>query len=58
MSDQVIHEWRGTWLSIHFEHEGQYKWLMSGKSGIIEATSAEDALTILIDKLEKGEIKC
>ena len=57
MSDQLIHEWRGTWLSVHFEHEGQYKWLMSGKSGIIEATSAEDALTILIDQLEKGEIK-
>ena len=56
MSDQLIHEWRGTFLSIHFEHEGQYKWLMNGKSGIIEATSAEDALTILIDKLEKGKI--
>ena len=56
MSDQTIHEWRGIWLSIHFEHEGQYKWLMSGKSGIIKATSAEDALVILIDQLEKGEI--
>ena len=56
MSDQLIHEWRGTWLSIHFEHEGQYKWLMSGKSGIIEATSAEYALEILIDQLEKGKI--
>ena len=57
MSDQTIHEWRGTFLSIHFEHEGQYKWLMSGKSGIIKATSAEDALEKLIDQLEKGEIK-
>ena len=57
MSDQLIHEWRGTFLSIHFEHEGQYKWLMNGKDGIIEATSAEDALEKLIDKLEKGEIK-
>ena len=57
MSDQTIHEWRGTFLSIHFEHEGQYKWLMSGKSGIIGATSAEDALEKLIDQLEKGEIK-
>ena len=57
MSDQTIHEWRGTFLSIHFEHEGQYKWLMNGKDGIIEATSAEDALEKLIDQLEKGEIK-
>ena len=56
MSDQLVHEWRGKFLSIHFEHEGQYKWLMSGKDGFIEATSTEDALTILIDKLEKGEI--
>ena len=57
MSDQTIHEWRGTFLSIHFEHEGQYKWLMNGKDGINEATSAEDALEKLIDQLEKGEIK-
>ena len=56
MSYQTIHEWRGIWLSIHFEHEDQYKWLMSCKSGIIEATSAEDALAKLIDQLEKGEI--